>query len=125
MGFVDDQEIPIGIEHLGVPFRGTGQVIEAHANNLTVEKGVGFGVGAFDRLAAFFVEETGQQVEPTHQFDEPLMHQGFRKDDQGAFSPSGQVEAVKNEAGLDGFPKPTSSARRTLGCNRLVTSWAR
>ena len=103
MGFVDDQEVPIGIKHLGVPFRGTGQVVQAYANNLTVEKGVGVRVGAFDRLAAFFVEETSQQVKPTHQLDEPLVHQGFRKDDQGALGSSGQMEAVKNQTGFDGF----------------------
>ena len=56
-------------------------------------------------MAAFLIKQTGDQVEPAEQFDKPLVHQGLRQNDQGSFGPAGQMQAVQNETGLDGFPQ--------------------
>ena len=103
VSFVDNQEIPLGIEHLSITVGRGGQIIETDADDLTVEKGIGVGVGSFDGLAAFLIEQTGDEVEPAEQFDKPLVHQGLGKYDQGPFGPTGKMQAVQNETGLDGF----------------------
>ena len=90
VGLVDNQEIPLGIEHLSVAVGRGSQIIETDADDLTVEKGIGIGVGSFDGLAAFLIKQTGDQVEPAEQFDKPLVHQGLRQNDQGTLGPAGQ-----------------------------------
>ena len=52
VGFVHNQEIPLGIEHLSITVGRGSQIIEADANDLTIEKGIGIGVGSFDRLGS-------------------------------------------------------------------------
>ena len=83
----------------------TGEIIEADADDLAIEKGIGLWIGTFDGLAAFFIEQTGKQVEPAEQFDKPLVHQGLGQYDEGTLGTAGKMEAVKDEAGLDGFPQ--------------------
>ena len=83
----------------------TGKIIEADADDLAIEKGITLWIGTFDGLAAFFIEQTGKQVEPAEQFDKPLVHQGLGQYDEGTLGTAGKMEAVKDEAGLDGFPQ--------------------
>ena len=57
---------------------------------------LGFGV-------AFVVEQCKAQVEAAQHFNQPLMLQGFRDDDQYALSGTGQQLLVQDHPGFDGF----------------------
>ena len=54
----------------------------------------------------FLVEDREEQVETAQKFDEPLVDQRFRHEDEDAPGETGEMEAVQDEAGLDGFSKP-------------------
>lgn len=103
VGLIDDEEVPGGFEGLGGAFFRCGEKVEAGEDELGVEEGVGGVVVGFDGLAAFFVEEAEEEVEAAEELDEPLVEEGVGDEDEDAGGASGEVEAVEDEAGFDGF----------------------
>ena len=61
-----------------------------------------------DRLATLFVEEAEEQIESAQQFDEPLMDERLWQENEHALRPAGEVQPVKNQAGLDRLAKELS-----------------
>ncbi len=103
VGFVNDEEIPAGFEDLGGAGFGGGEKGEAGEDELGIEEGVDAFVVVLNGLAAVFVKETEEEIEAAEEFDEPLMEEGVGDEDEDAGGAAGELEAMKDEAGLDGF----------------------
>ena len=103
MRFVHDQNIPLGIG--GLPEAGGRVRQETDAANdlLIVQEGVLDGFLIVDRTTPFLVEQAHVQIEFAEHFDEPLMHERFRDDDQDPFDLFAHQQAVKDEARFDRF----------------------
>ena len=102
VGFVDDEQIPSGGDYLGQPVGVAQQKLRAAHDALFVEKRVVFVVG-FHRGTARFIEDAEDQRKATDQFDEPLVHQRVRHEDEHAADFPGGQHAVQDQAGFDGF----------------------
>ena len=119
VGFVDDEEVPGGGEGLASPERVEGEEVEGAEEELAVEEGVAAFGAVFNGGAAGFVEEAEAEVEAAEQFDEPLVDKGFRDEDEDAVGPAGQVEALQNEAGFDGFAQADFVREENAGAPAL------
>src|SRR3989442_1466930 len=103
MGFINDEDVPLGgqglLNSLLIPCE------QAHAAQyeLTVEEWILSGIGGFDGLASFLVEDVEPEIETSQQFHEPLVNQRFRHEDQHPLRAAGQDQPMKNQACLDRF----------------------
>jgi hypothetical protein len=61
------------------------------------------GVALLERETALFVVNAEPQIEAAEQFDEPLVGQRLRDEDEDPFRFSHGQEALEDEAGFDGF----------------------
>jgi hypothetical protein len=103
VGFVNDEEIPAGFEDLGGAGFGGGEEGEAGEDELGIQEGVDAFVVVFDGLAAVLVKEAEEEIEAAEEFDKPLMEEGVGDKDEDAGGAAGELEAMEDEAGLDGF----------------------
>ena len=74
-------------------------------DELGIKERIGFRVMGFDGLAALLVEDGEEQVEAAEKLDEPLVDERLGDEDEDAVGAAGEMKAVKDEAGLDGFPE--------------------
>ena len=115
MGFVDDEEVPGGGESLALAARAVGEEGKGADEELAIEEGVAAFGAVFDGGAAGFVEEAEAEVEAAQQFNEPLVDEGFGDENEDAVGPASEVEAVEDEAGLDGFAQADFIGEKDAG----------
>jgi hypothetical protein len=101
--FVDDDEVPAGVDGLLGSFWVLAEELDATEDELVIEERVCIKVALFDGLAAFLVEDGGVEVKAAEHFDEPLIDEGFGDEDECAGGAATEEEAVEDEAGFDGF----------------------
>ena len=83
-----------------------GEEVGGAEDELVVEEGIGVGVvgvAVLDGGAALLVEEGEEEVEAAQEFDEPLVDERLGDEDEDALGAAGEVQAVEDEAGFDGF----------------------
>ena len=125
MGFIDDEEVPIGRGGLGEAVGTLAEKIDAGDDELVVLERVGFGIVFLDGFAAFFIEDGEPKVEAAVKLDEPLVDEGFRDEDERATGAAGEQEAMENEAAFNGLAEadfvrekePSARAVRAFGGN--------
>jgi hypothetical protein len=103
VGFIDDDEVPAGVDGLPASFSVLAEELDATEDELVIEEGVGVGMPLFDGQAAFLIEDGGVEVKATEHFDEPLIDERFGDENEGAGGAAAEEETVEDEAGLDGF----------------------
>ena len=103
VGFIDDEEVPACFDGLLQTDRGVRQERCGAEDELVIQEGIGVRLVLVDGLATGFVEEIDPEVEFSKEFHEPLVHQGFRHQDENPLCPTTEKELVENEAGLNGF----------------------
>ena len=110
---VDNKQIPSCLTGLSSALGVGGEEVEGTNNKLAVEKGVV--PVEFQRGAAVFVKNAEGQLESAEHFDEPLVEQGGRQQDEDAPGAAGEVEALQDETGLDGFPQSDLIGEKDTG----------
>jgi hypothetical protein len=101
MGLVQDQQVPVGLQHR--PGRGGGgqQPLQGTEGLRLGEEGVV--AGGRDLAQPLAVEEGEAQIEAPPHLHQPLVEQGLGDQDQGPRHPPGEEQLVEDEAGLDGL----------------------
>src|SRR5206468_12030029 len=103
MGFIDHKNVPAGGQSLFDPTLAGSEKIDAAQHELTFQEWIVPGIGGFDRLASLLVEDVEPEIKTAQQFDEPLMNQRVRNEDQHALGAAGQEQPMKDQACFDGF----------------------
>ena len=103
VGFIDNEKIPVGFEGLGDSLGVGEEEVGGAEDELVFEEGIEFGILRGDGLASFFIEDGEGEIEAAVKLDKPLMDEGVGEEDEDAVGATGEVEAVEDEAGLDGF----------------------
>ena len=103
VGFIDDEQVPTRLTGLIGALGIRGEEVEGADHELAVEKGIR--AGGVEREAALLVENTEGHLEPAEHFHEPLVEQRGRKENEDARGATGEVQALEDETGLDGFSK--------------------
>jgi len=103
VGFIDDEHVEAGRGGLRGAVGMLGEKFCGAEDELAVVEGIALGLELLDGLAAFLIEEGEEEVEAAEEFDEPLVDEGFGDEDEDAVGASGEVEAVEDKAGFDGF----------------------
>ncbi|VEB93224.1 Uncharacterised protein [Citrobacter koseri] len=101
VSFIDDQQVPLCVAQMfQTLFVATREVQRADNQLLGFKRVVGIVLGFGVTLV---VEQREAQVEAAQHFNQPLMLQSFRDDDQHAFRRARQQLLVQDHPGFDGF----------------------
>jgi hypothetical protein len=112
VGFIHDNHVPSRVESFFCALLILRKQFDAAQDQLGFEERVVVAGG----LAAFFVVDVEPEVEAPQQFHEPLVHQGFRYQNQHALCPPGQNQPVEDEAGFNGFSQADFVRKEHSGC---------
>ena len=104
MGLVHDDHIPTRGQRLIPAHRVAGQKGNARQHELRSEKRIFFGVAAFARRAPRLVVDAEPKIKSPQQFDEPLVGERLRHQDQDSPRPSHRQQALQNQTRLDRLP---------------------
>ena len=105
MGLIDHKQVPAGLQGLLKPRRLPGEQVESAEQQLIVQEGVAAWICFLKGLAARLVKDVKPEIEATQQFQEPLVHQGFRHQDNYPPYAAGEQQPVEDETSLDGLPQ--------------------
>ncbi|MND14628.1 hypothetical protein D3C80_48180 [compost metagenome] len=101
---IDDHQVPFGIAQVLKALLAAANKIQRADNQLLGFKRV---VGIVLRFGiALVVKQREAQVEAAQHFDQPLVLQGFRNDDQHALGGAGKQLLMQDHPGFDGFTEP-------------------
>ena len=106
VGFVHDQHVPAGFQRTLGPSRVLQERLEATDHELIVFEGIGLGIDCGGGFAVLGIDEGEPEVKAAEQLDKPLVDERFREHDKDPLGPAGELQAVEDEAGLDGFAQP-------------------
>src|SRR5262245_1136747 len=103
MRFVDDKNVPTCCQCLLSSLFVLYEQADAAQNELVVEEWILMRIDVLNRLASLFIEDMEPEIEAAKQFNEPLVDQRLRHENQHTFRPAGENEPMKNKTSFDRF----------------------